>query len=523
MRRAHKRSVLAIALSVGLCAPALAGPDTTFTYQGRLLSNGEPVNGVVNARFFLYDAAAGGNLIAGPISGNVNVVDGLLAYDADFGADAFDGSERWIEVSIDGNTLSPRQQVRRAPYAAQTRGMHVDGSGVVELAPDGQFVGVGRSNQITGAESFGVGTGVNSGYGGMYVSTAGAGAWPFYGYSAGGNADCWTYLDGTTDIWHMYFNGQKISVRGDTDFVGIGRQDQISGQEFFGVHSPLGDNLYGGMFISTATELGWPFYGYAAGGTADCWTYLNGASNIWHMYFNGEKISVRGDNGFVGIGRSSQVTSAESFGVNSDAGDNEYGGMYVNTNGNFGRPFYGYSTNRQVDAYHYYDGDSDDWRLNIDGIRMTVKSTGNVGIGTTAPAFLLHVNGSAGKPGGGSWSNASDINLKKNIHDLDGALDSILRLRGVTFEYKDPEAINELPGTRIGVIAQEVEKVFPDWVDQTEASYKTVTFRGFEAVAVEAIRELRAEKDAEIADLRNRVADLEAAIDRAIQQLEEQR
>jgi hypothetical protein len=38
---------------------------------------------------------------------------------------------------------------------------------------------------------------------------------------------------------------------------------------------------------------------------------------------------------------------------------------------------------------------------------------GSVGIGTTAPGFTLHVNGSAGKPGGGSWSSASDARLKE--------------------------------------------------------------------------------------------------------------
>jgi hypothetical protein len=33
--------------------------------------------------------------------------------------------------------------------------------------------------------------------------------------------------------------------------------------------------------------------------------------------------------------------------------------------------------------------------------------------------------------------------------------------RGVTFEHEDAETINELPGTQVGMIAQEVEQVFP--------------------------------------------------------------
>lgn len=130
---------------------------------------------------------------------------------------------------------------------------------------------------------------------------------------------------------------------------------------------------------------------------------------------------------------------------------------------------------------------------------------GNVGIGTTSPQFLLHVNGSAGKPGGGSWAVASDSRLKKNVHSLDHALDRLLRLRGVRFQYNDPTAINELPGVQTGMIAQEVEQVFPNWVDSGAGGYKHVTFRGFEALTVEALRELREEKDSSVATLEARL------------------
>ena len=67
--------------------------------------------------------------------------------------------------------------------------------------------------------------------------------------------------------------------------------------------------------------------------------------------------------------------------------------------------------------------------------------------------------------------------------------------------------------------------MFPDWVDETNEGYKTVTFRGFEALTVEALRELRAErnaeisklrteKDAEIETLRGKNAELEARLAR---------
>jgi hypothetical protein len=145
---------------------------------------------------------------------------------------------------------------------------------------------------------------------------------------------------------------------------------------------------------------------------------------------------------------------------------------------------------------------------------ITIDEQGSVGIGTYYPAFMLHVNGSAGKPGGGSWASASDIRLKKNIRDMDEPLETLLRLRGVTFEYKDPQKIHELPGVQMGMIAQEVEQVFPQWVDTTPEGTKTVTYRGFEALTVEALRELRQQKDAEIAELKRTIADLTAKTDR---------
>jgi len=127
---------------------------------------------------------------------------------------------------------------------------------------------------------------------------------------------------------------------------------------------------------------------------------------------------------------------------------------------------------------------------------MTILANGNVGIGTTAPAFDLHVNGTAGKPGGGSWSVASDARLKRDVEPLVGALERLLALRGVTYEYVDPDAIGELAGTQTGFLAQEVERVFPEWVEVGADGYLRLSIRGFEALAVEALRELQAENAA---------------------------
>jgi len=151
--------------------------------------------------------------------------------------------------------------------------------------------------------------------------------------------------------------------------------------------------------------------------------------------------------------------------------------------------------------------------------QFLVRASGGVGINTASPEFALHVNGDAGKPGGGAWSVASDVRLKKDIRPLEQALARLLQLHGVTYEYKDAKAIHELPGQQTGMIAQEVEKVFPEWVESGRDGMKRLSVRGFEALTVEALRELRTEKDEQIRERDVQINSMEkrlAALERMI-------
>ncbi len=126
----------------------------------------------------------------------------------------------------------------------------------------------------------------------------------------------------------------------------------------------------------------------------------------------------------------------------------------------------------------------------------------------TADAFAFALSGEAYKSGGGSWGNGSDRRLKKNIEPLAGSLDQLLRLRSVTYDYQDPEKWGR--GRFTGFIAQEVEPLFPDWVSENPDGMKMLAPKGFESLAVQAFRELRAEKDEQNATLVARVKTLEA-------------
>jgi subtilisin-like proprotein convertase family protein/polyhydroxyalkanoate synthesis regulator phasin len=112
--------------------------------------------------------------------------------------------------------------------------------------------------------------------------------------------------------------------------------------------------------------------------------------------------------------------------------------------------------------------------------------------------FRFGVDGNAFKPGGGSWSVLSDAAAKDNLTPLSGTLDRLMRLHGYAFTYK-PEFVADgraLPGTQIGLVAQEVQEVFPDWVATTPDGTLFVSERATTALMVEALRDLRAEKDA---------------------------
>ena len=114
-----------------------------------------------------------------------------------------------------------------------------------------------------------------------------------------------------------------------------------------------------------------------------------------------------------------------------------------------------------------------------------------------------------------SASQSSDIRLKKDIQQLDSALDKVLKLRGVSYYWKNAEELAAINGKElfgfddkkhIGVIAQEVEAVVPELVVTGKDGFKSVTYENIAPLLIEAIKE----QQAEIEELRSVKAENEA-------------
>ncbi|NKI35775.1 hypothetical protein HFP89_11440 [Wenzhouxiangella sp. XN79A] len=115
------RAVVLTGLLGLLLAPsATPAQATAFAYQGQLTDADGPVNGTCDFDFSLWSASSAGSQVGTDAAPGLAVSGGLFTAQLDFGAGAFDGSERWLEVVVDcgdGPATLPRQQLTASPYS----------------------------------------------------------------------------------------------------------------------------------------------------------------------------------------------------------------------------------------------------------------------------------------------------------------------------------------------------------------------------------------------------------------------
>ena len=113
-------------------------------------------------------------------------------------------------------------------------------------------------------------------------------------------------------------------------------------------------------------------------------------------------------------------------------------------------------------------------------LTFTSATSGSISAANVSSTKLTF-NPSTGALSATDFNSTSDISLKDNIQTIVNPLDKIIKLNGVTFNWKE----NQKPS--IGVIAQELEKVLPELV--TQGNIKTVNYNGIIGVLIEAVKE----------------------------------
>lgn len=225
-------------------------------------------------------------------------------------------------------------------------------------------------------------------------------------------------------------------------------------------------------------------------------------------------------NAKTGIGTAYPAYNLESYGVNASVIahylSNARGGIAALTSGRVAV----LSTASTDDVVFGYSStiDQESFSTNfVEKMRLD-NATGNFGIGLNNPDQKLTVyNGATtGRYTTSGWLHSSDARLKENIKDIPDALDDVLKLHGVEFNF-----INDQEKTQqIGFIAQEIEKVLPEVVVTDEKGYKSVAYGQIEVVLVEAIKEQQKqikqleEKDKEIDALKAELEQIKTLLEK---------
>lgn len=204
-------------------------------------------------------------------------------------------------------------------------------------------------------------------------------------------------------------------------------------------------------------------------------------------------------NGYVGIGTSSPMGRLDVTTSSTDVN----GGIYIknpdvvlpNPTGTFiGMELFAKSGNTFGILGVRTDGGYSGGNLALN------PSGGNVGIRKTNPAYPLDVAGDVNIAAASSLrfggtvvctsagcTSSSDRRLKENIQPLENSLEKIVQLQGVQYDYKDKNKFGDRH--QIGVIAQDVEEIFPEVVVTDQSTgLKAVAYDHLIAPLIEALK-----------------------------------
>lgn len=157
---------------------------------------------------------------------------------------------------------------------------------------------------------------------------------------------------------------------------------------------------------------------------------------------------------------------------------------------------------------------------------MRIAPGGNVGIGRTPTANRLEVQGEASKAVAGSWLANSDARIKEDIQPITGALDTLDKVRLVSFRYTGDYRADH-PGVAdrryLNVVAQEFREVFPEYVQSSGErladgsdilQVDTYPLTIYSAAAIQELNQNLKQKETEIAQLKHELEMLKHTVEK---------
>lgn len=288
---------------------------TAFTYQGQLKNGEAPVNASVNMEFRLFDAVAVGNQVGATLifdgaGGNpapVTVVGGLFTVQLDFGGNAYNGDTRWLEVTVGGTPLSPRQALTATPYALFSAKPWITSGSSISYLGGNVGIGTAPSSTLDVAGTVRM-TGLSL--------TSGGGAGKVLTSDASGNGTWQTPAGG---------GGLTLPYSGSVNSSAVPAL-AVTNSNTFGVG--LSGTGYTGVFGTTSGVNGVALYGIATGGQAANSIGAFGAteSTIGYGVF-GLANNPTGANRGV-YGRSDSGTGSGVYGLATATSGFNYGGYF---------------------------------------------------------------------------------------------------------------------------------------------------------------------------------------------------
>jgi len=547
-RHLFSLTVLLALFSIPIAAVA---QGTAFNYTGQLMYSNQPVAGLYDLQFDLYNDPTNGfasEATYGPVSVSTDP-DGVFTVSVNFETNVFDGALRWLEIMVETNglpllTLQPRQPlVLEQAFVAQ------------DLSA--QRLVVGSNNIINGLYSSILGGSDNANSGNYAVICGGVGNTDSgnYNFMGGGEnnkieqANHCTIVCGREN--HIRNSAHRSSiVGGDKNHIGLnhpcsfiagglqntnnGDYSTIAGGQLNyirpGLRAVIGGGGYNTIWDDAyqatiagglANEIGNSAQSATISGGANNTNYSDGAS-----IGGGEYNFIRGPSGSV-QGQYSTISGGKHNSIEGNATDySTIGGGYYNKvtqnsayctipGGylNEANASYTFAAGLQAKAnnqgaFVWADSQSGDFASTADN-EVAFRCGGGVRFTSASGGANQNVSW---VPGSSAWSFSSDRNLKEGFTTVDSkqVLEKVAQLPVTEWNFKG------YPQRHIGPVAQDFHALFP--LNDSDTTLNSADLDGVALAAIQGLNQVVREKEQRISDLERSVAELKDLVQQLVKQ-----